>query len=354
MASRYWVGGSANWDNTAGTKWATTSGGAGGAAVPTAADNVFFDANSGTVVVGVTPTGVNSACLNLDCTGFTGSFLNAGIGSLVISGSLTLSSTMTGDFQECYSLTFNSTVAGNTIKTFGLYLGDAQGEGAKFNGAGGEWTLQDDCSLDFELLQGTFNTNDKSISSQNFGTSGAGTKVLNLGASTITFFSGIASGQWFITGSGLTLNAGTSTIIFNNTSAANVNFRGGGKTYNIVWFNRGSSTGTCTIFDSNTISLLKISPGSSTPVTLLFEAGTTQTITSLICLGNNVRNTFRSTSSGSAWNLSASSGDIVVTNASLKDSHASGGARFLAYGTTDVSGNSGWSFSNLSGFFSFF
>ena len=29
MADRYWVGGTASWDGTAGTKWATTSGGAG-------------------------------------------------------------------------------------------------------------------------------------------------------------------------------------------------------------------------------------------------------------------------------------------------------------------------------------
>ena len=61
MADRYWVGGTANWDGTAGTKWATTSGGAGGASVPTAADNVFFDAASGAVTVTVAAT---SNCLN--------------------------------------------------------------------------------------------------------------------------------------------------------------------------------------------------------------------------------------------------------------------------------------------------
>ena len=47
MAARYWVGGTANWDNTAGTKWALTSGGAGGQAVPTAADDVYIDSGSG-------------------------------------------------------------------------------------------------------------------------------------------------------------------------------------------------------------------------------------------------------------------------------------------------------------------
>ena len=44
MADRYWVGGTAAWDGTAGTKWALTSGGAGGQAIPTSADDVFFDA----------------------------------------------------------------------------------------------------------------------------------------------------------------------------------------------------------------------------------------------------------------------------------------------------------------------
>ena len=69
MSDRYWVGGTANWDGTAGTKWATTSGGAGGASVPTSADNVYFDANSGAVTVTVS---ISAPCKNLDFSGFTG------------------------------------------------------------------------------------------------------------------------------------------------------------------------------------------------------------------------------------------------------------------------------------------
>ena len=56
MASRYWVGGTANWDNTAGTKWSDVSGGAGGFSAPTSADDVFFDANSGTNTITTAPT----------------------------------------------------------------------------------------------------------------------------------------------------------------------------------------------------------------------------------------------------------------------------------------------------------
>jgi hypothetical protein len=46
MANRYWVGGTGTWNNTT-TNWSATSGGAGGASVPTVADRVIFDNNSG-------------------------------------------------------------------------------------------------------------------------------------------------------------------------------------------------------------------------------------------------------------------------------------------------------------------
>jgi hypothetical protein len=71
MANRYWVGGTATWDATALLKWSTTSGGVGGAAVPTTSDTVFFDANSGanTVTIG---SGYNPSISTLTMTGFTG------------------------------------------------------------------------------------------------------------------------------------------------------------------------------------------------------------------------------------------------------------------------------------------
>ena len=69
MAARYWVGGSAAWNGTAGTKWATTSGGAGGSSVPTGSDDVFFDAASGAVTVTIA---ADRNLQSIDCTGFTG------------------------------------------------------------------------------------------------------------------------------------------------------------------------------------------------------------------------------------------------------------------------------------------
>jgi hypothetical protein len=80
MADRYWVGGTANWDGTAGTKWATSSGGAGGASVPSSADDVFFSVlSTGTCTIATGNTGAKS----INCTGFLGTI--AGTGAITVS-----------------------------------------------------------------------------------------------------------------------------------------------------------------------------------------------------------------------------------------------------------------------------
>lgn len=133
MANRYWVGGTDTWDSTAGTKWSTTSGGAGGAAVPTAADDVFFNAASGAVTCTVSGDRV---CLSLNCTGFTGTLTATGLTpSLTISGSMTLATGMT--LGGALDFTFTSNVTGRTINSAGISIGGA----LKFEGAG-SWILQ--------------------------------------------------------------------------------------------------------------------------------------------------------------------------------------------------------------------
>jgi len=89
MANRYWVGGTATWDAIVGTKWALTSGGAGGQAVPTSADDVFFDASSGNSTVSISGT---ASCKTLTTTGFTGGSASIS-GTLEVSGNVTLNKT---------------------------------------------------------------------------------------------------------------------------------------------------------------------------------------------------------------------------------------------------------------------
>jgi hypothetical protein len=75
MATRYWVGGDGNWTDTA--KWATTSGGAGGASVPTTSDDVVFDTNSHNATYLVTISNATT----VSCLSFTAA--NPSSGSLL-------------------------------------------------------------------------------------------------------------------------------------------------------------------------------------------------------------------------------------------------------------------------------
>lgn len=123
MALRYWVGGTANWDATAGTKWSLTSGGAGGQAVPTASDDVFFNASSGSGTVTITS---NVVAKTINCAGFTGTIAGNTSTIVTVSGNVTLSSSAQGPWPApitiaaastllCNSSRFASITVGNTI-----------------------------------------------------------------------------------------------------------------------------------------------------------------------------------------------------------------------------------------------
>lgn len=84
MADRYWVGGSGTWSSASTTNWSATSGGAGGASVPTAADNVIFDQ---VATYTVTMTGT-IACLDFTVTAGTVTFNASSTTTLNVSGSI--------------------------------------------------------------------------------------------------------------------------------------------------------------------------------------------------------------------------------------------------------------------------
>lgn len=123
MANRYWVGGSGTWDSTNTANWSTTSGGPGGASVPTASDAVTINVDSGAGTVSVSGS---VTCYNLYISVQTVDF-----------GSSTV--TVTGDFSAASSATIiagTSTIqmsnsnfyfhgggkTYNTVKTTNTYL----------------------------------------------------------------------------------------------------------------------------------------------------------------------------------------------------------------------------------------
>ena len=64
MASRFWVGGTGNTNDTA--HWSATTGGAGGETVPVAGDSVTFDSNSGTAATVTVDVALSAASITIN------------------------------------------------------------------------------------------------------------------------------------------------------------------------------------------------------------------------------------------------------------------------------------------------
>ena len=235
MADRYWVGGTGTWSSTNTTNWSTSSGGAGGASVPTAADNVIFDAGSdagGTFVV--TMANTPRVCNDFTASGldFTMTLAGSNIG-LTVSGSLEFPAT---NFNRAHTgtTTFNATTTGKTITTNGVEF-----RSVTFNGVGGEWTLGSAFSCgpsgSLTFTNGTIDTSASSYAvTAGRWTNNGSSVTVNLNGSTITL---TFSTAWSFLATA-TLNAGTSTI---RVTSNNGRFTGGGKTYHNVEFSATQS-----------------------------------------------------------------------------------------------------------------
>lgn len=251
MANRYWVGGTASWDGTAGTKWALTSGGAGGQAVPTTADDVFFDAASGVVTVTVSAL---ANAKNITFTGFSGTF--TGTALLLCYGNLTLSPGMTWTYSGTLQLNDACllTSAGKSFVTIST------------NTANSNVVLQDALTLSGALTisLGTFTTNNFNVTASSLSSSITYTRTINLGSSTVTL-SGSGANVWGTsTTTGLTFNSGTSSVVFSNP-ASSITLAAGGLTFYNVSAS-GASTGQWAITGANTFNNLSVTAPASAGV----------------------------------------------------------------------------------------
>lgn len=326
MANRYWVGGTASWDGTAGTKWAATSGAAGGASVPTTADDVFFDANSGanTVTIATGNTGAKS----INCTGFTGTL--TGTAGIDVAGSITLVAGQTYTHTGTVSFTGTGTLT-TASKVFSAVT---------LNGSGITVTLGDALNMGaraLQLLQGTFDTANYNLTCSTIISSGSNARALTLGSATVTLSTSID----FTTSANLTVNAGTSQI---NLTSVSGNLLGDGKTFYNVSFT-SAVTGTRTITGANTFNNLTLTAPSSAGLVQL-SIGANQTVNgTFTCAGATAvqRCFIRSGTIGTSRTITAAT--LSANDCDFRDITIAGGA---AGGSPtragDCGGNSGITF----------
>jgi hypothetical protein len=191
MANRFWVGGTGDWSDTA--KWSTTSGGAGGASVPVAADVAIFDANSDTA----------------------GAAFTATVDTAITITTLTIT---TVDVLVTIAGTTNLTVTGG-----GTWSASSAANGVQFTSAatfGGAITL----------TSGTLNITDITFTASIFSSSNSNTRSVAFGT----------SGKIVITGN--------STTIFNTGTSTNLTYSG----TPLLELNYSGSTGTRTVTGSLT------------------------------------------------------------------------------------------------------
>ena len=343
MADRYWILGTGSWSSTNTVNWSDTSGGLGGFSVPTAADNVFFDANSNVGVTAFTVTMANTprVCNDFTASGLDGVMTLAGSAiGLTVSGSLTFQAT---NFTRTYTgaTIFNATTTGKTVTTNGVAFSGS----VEFNGVGGGWTLGSAISCGtsiFGVTNGTFDTS----SSGNYAiTAGAlagnvsSIRTVNLNASTVTI-----SGASFVTfqSTNLTFNAGTSTI---NGSNASATFAGGGLTYYNVAFT-STALASPSITGANTFNNLSITGRTTVGIGVL-SLSADQTINGTFTVSAGTASAYRiqifSDTFGTTRTLTCAA--VSFTDTDFRDITIAGAAS-PASGTRlgDAKGNSGITF----------
>ena len=334
MASYFWVGGSGTWDSSTTTHWATSSGGAGSAGVPTATDTATFDSNStGTVTIGT-----SAVCLTVTCSGtYAGTWAFGTTGSLNIHGSMTLLSTMTVTGTTGL-ITFSATTTGFTITTAGKLptpTSTVAGVNVTFNGVGGGWTLQDTNNMGtVTVTNGSLNTNAETCTWFAFSSSNANTRTVTFGASSITLTSNGTSWQTGTT-TGLTFSAASSTIIHTNSSGWNP----GSLTFGTVTFNGNGTLNFAGAFTAGTLNLAPITPGVTDAIQMAanFTINTQLTITggaapNRYLISSNVLGTQRTITNN---------GTNTISYCDFSDTKGAGTASWNLSAATGLSGNCG-------------
>ena len=311
----------------------------------TVANNGIQSANmSLKITAGTDIVVVSSArtCGSIDFTGFAGSWTPA---TTTYYGSLILNSTMVVNNNGSITLTFTPTSGTHTISSNGNTTFGQGGTAIVINASGATYQFGSDfySQSSLTLTAGTLNFNNYSATCTVFNSSNSNVRSLSMGSGTL-YLTGAGTAFNAATTTNLTFDAGTSTIVMNDASSSSKTFSADGLTlYNLQL--SGAGTGTFIIGVSTATNTFNNITVDTPPHTVQIFAGKTINVTTFTANGTpgNLI-TLQSTTSGTPFTLSKSSGAVDVEYLSIKDSTATGGAIFTAYESTDAGGNTGWIF----------
>ena len=341
--TRYWRGGTGTW-GTSTANWSATSGGPGGATVPTSVDAVIFDAASNATAYTVTCTATQLRCGSLTMAGpASGNLTWAGTAPIAIHDNFTLPAT---GLTRTYTggITLSGSATGRTLTTNGVTLSSA----VTVNGVGCGWSLGSALSGASSIIvtNGSVDLTSYNLTTGAISSNNRNTRTIALGSGTATLtLSGIAIdfGTTESERANLTFNANTSQI---NCSGTNTTINGNNKTFHNVAFTSTFQTASTTINGANTFNNLSFIGSSSAGVkntsltadqtingTLILSAGTDATCRTFV--QSNTFGTTRTLTCAAFSGTDADFRDITVAGAAAPVS----GTRL-----GDCKGNSGITF----------
>jgi hypothetical protein len=354
MANRFWVGGDGTWDGSTTTHWSTTSGGSGGAAVPTSADAVIINGSSGSFSAGITIAASYTAqCASIDWSASgLASINNGGSAGLQVYGNINGNGAVTVlvTVEISGNCTFNSTDGYTVPFSIDSLV---------------TFTLASTAALKIPSLSDvTLVLNGNTLTMFDNVSVSLGSATLTLGTGTLIVSNGTLTADSFTA-----ISAASGTIILSGAGALNISAMGSPPTIGTLQLNGGTFTGPATITalyggsapaqtniggnftlgGNNSIGTFDVeTTGLGTGITMTLTASSTQTITTasgltLIGTAADGNLTIHSSSSGTQANFSMASGTVNGTYLSLKDNNAEGGANFYYDAhSTIVSDVTGW------------
>ena len=266
-ADYFWIGGSGNWSDP--NNWSATSGGAAIGSIPTATDNVIFDANSGLTSAAQTVTmDVAFSVVDFDFSGVPSVFtFSSSLPSIEITGSL--SSNGLAIFSWGGIINMNSITVGNFILSNGAtWTNDVHIIGSESIDFSDNFTSNNDLYVEV----GGMTANSVQLTCANFFSNTTNVRSIDFSGSQLN----ITGNTWDINGANLTLSSISSSIVLNNIGA--VNFVGGNQIYDTL----RSSASNLSLAGNNSFSLADLFISSQ----LTLENGATTQLDSLITGGS--------------------------------------------------------------------
>lgn len=315
-------------------------------------NSISFNISSGTYQISI--NSANGSVRNLDFTGFSGTF-TAGFG-ITIYGNIILSSTMTSIGASATTMSGTSlstqTITSNGSNFIGTLVVDKTGGTVKLNDAFNQTTTGVNF-VGITVTNGTFDANNFNVSCVKFASNNSNTRTITMGSGTWTVSAGSVGTlvTWALgTTTGLTFNKNTANIILianRPVATANNIFTGGGLTYNNLTISGTTTPVNVQINSSNTFATLSNSTDRTITRTYIFNTPTTTTVSTWDIYNTSGTATLNSLNAGTRFTVSQSSGTVNVSNCTIQDSAATGGATWNAFtsnNNVDAGNNTGWIF----------